>query len=74
MISDHKLIEFAKFNNWYYGVPFNSIKSGYINIGIFNPAGLKSLQNNKLDYTIVPIYIEEKLFTRLKRAYDREGK
>ena len=74
LIDENKLIEFTNFRNWKYGVPFTSVKPGYINIGVFNPQGLKSLQSKKLKYTIVPVYLEEKFWTRMRRSHDREGK
>lgn len=74
LIHEKKLVEFTTFRGWYYGVPFTSVKSGYINIGVFNPQGLKTLQKYRYKYEIVPIYMEEKFSTRMHRSYAREGK
>lgn len=67
-----QLIEHAHFRGWQYGVPYSEVRRGYINIGVFNLEGLKSLQKAKDNYTIIPIYLEEKLSTRLRRSYQRE--
>ena len=74
LINNNQLIEFTHFRGWKYGVPFQSIRPGYINIGVFNPEGLKSLQLHKWKYTIVPVYLEEKFSTRMRRSHDREGR
>jgi guanylate kinase len=74
LINKKALVEFATFRGWYYGVPFSSVQSGYINIGVFNPQGLRTLQKYRYEYDIVPVYIEEKLSTRMRRSHDREGK
>ena len=50
LMEDRQLIEYTYFNNQYYGVPYKQAKSGYINIGVFNPEGLKTLKRLKLDY------------------------
>lgn len=74
MITNRELIEFTHFRDWQYGVPISSIKPGYINVGVFNPEGLSTLQKNRFDYTVVPIYLEEKFKIRMLRSYHREGR
>lgn len=74
LIENHQLIEHTHFRGWCYGIPFNEVKPGYINIGVFNLEGLESLTFNKIKYTIIPVYLEEKLNVRLKRSRDREGR
>lgn len=74
LIKKRVMIEHAKFRGWYYGIPYNEVKRGCINIGVFNLEGLVSLQKAKYDYTIIPIYINEKLGIRLQRSHDREDK
>ena len=73
LIETKKLVEFTHFRSWQYGVPFESIKSGYINIGVFNPEGLRSLQYNKYKYTIIPVYLKERFWIRMRRSYERVG-
>lgn len=74
LIENNKLIEFTKFRNWYYGVPYQEIESDKINIGVFNPRGLENLRRQHIQFHVIPIYLEEKLITRLRRSHDREGK
>ena len=50
LIDNQQLIEFTHFKGKHYGVPYNEVKSGYINIGVFNPEGLRTLKRLKYDY------------------------
>ena len=45
-----------------------------INIGVFNPRSLKQLNELQSFYTIIPIYIDINVFTRLNRSIKRENK
>lgn len=70
---NQKYLEYTRFRDWYYGTPKNSINCN-INIGVFNVDGLISLYKYKKEYTIIPIYLEDNFFIRLKRSKDRENK
>lgn len=74
LIHDKSFIECTMFRGWHYGVRYNEVKSGRINIGVFNVGGLKSLESKKIKYHIIPIYLNEKLSTRLRRSREREGR
>ena len=50
MMEHQEFIEFTHFRGWHYGVPLKEVKSGYINIGVFNPEGLMTLQAMKYNY------------------------
>lgn len=64
-------IEAAVFNNWGYGTSIQSLKSDKINIGVFNPEGIRTLISDpRID--ILPIYINCKDKTRLLRILSRE--
>lgn len=64
-------IEAAVFNNWGYGTSIQSLKSDKINIGVFNPEGIRTLISDpRID--ILPIYIDCKDKTRLLRILSRE--
>ena len=65
-------LESSCFRNWRYGTHVNSIKNDKINIGIFNAEGIRSLQSKISEYNIIPIYLEENCFERLRRSYQRE--
>ena len=42
-INNGDMFEYTKFNNWYYGTSKNSLDPNKINIGVFNPEGVRSL-------------------------------
>jgi guanylate kinase len=42
-IKKGEILEYAVFNNWYYGTSFDSLKEDQINIGAFNPAAIRQL-------------------------------
>ena len=68
------MLEYTNFNNWYYGTGLKSIKSGTINIGVFNIQGicnlLKTIPEKQCE--IFPIEVIAKDTTRLIRAISRE--
>lgn len=59
LIKNQKLFEFTYFKQQYYGVCLSEIKKDSINIGVFNPQGLRTLRKFSYDYQIIPIYLEE---------------
>ena len=43
-ILNDEMLEFTRFNNWWYGTSYDSVRSdGVVNIGVFNPAGVRQL-------------------------------
>ena len=43
-VMDDEMLEFTRFNNWWYGTSYDSVRSdGIVNIGVFNPAGVRQL-------------------------------
>lgn len=65
------MLEYTNFNNWYYGTSLDSLSKDKINIGVFNPTGIRSL----LNYPEVKV-ITFKIFcnnkNRLIRQLNRE--
>lgn len=72
-INKENYLEYSYFNNWYYGTSKDTIKDG-INVGVFNPEGIKSLSKYKDKYDVYCIYLTAGFFTRMKRAIQREHK
>ena len=64
-------LEWADFKGWYYGTPRTEVKAKF-NVGVFNPRGLQQLIHCSNQYTIVPIYLDVPVWTRLSRSYRRE--
>lgn len=68
----NEMLEASVFNNWCYGTPFSSLSLDDINIGVFNPTGIESLQLHKniIDLTVYYICVSDK--ERLIRQLNRE--
>lgn len=66
-------IEWAEFKGWRYGTHRSEI-SNSINVGVFNPEGVRKLFKLQKEYIIIPVLLEVNLFTRLKRSYQRENR
>lgn len=66
-----QMLETTEFNGWHYGTGIMSLSNDKINVGVFNPAGLRTLRlNDAIDLDIFYITAPDK--TRLIRQLDRE--
>lgn len=67
----NEMLEAAVFNDWCYGTSFDSLRINDINIGVFNPTGIETMNSLKnVDLTVYYVRASDK--TRLKRQLDRE--
>ena len=65
------MFENVVFNGWHYGTSCDSLKENLINIGVFNPEGIRILsQNEDCELLIFRIIASDK--TRLLRQLHRE--
>lgn len=72
-INNNNMIEFSQFNNWYYGTNLISLSKNKVNIGVFNPSGLRMLwKNPDIRLAIYLIDADDKI--RLMRSLEREEK
>lgn len=69
-ILNDQLLEYAEFNNWYYGTALDALDENKINIGVFNPEGIKNLQRDDINLIVYRIVVPAK--TRLLRQLNRE--
>lgn len=70
-ITNDTMLEYTIFNNWYYGTALSSLKEDKINIGVFNPQGIRNLlQYDAIDARVIRLCTSEK--TRLIRQLNRE--
>lgn len=70
-IEDGDMLESTKFNNWYYGTALSSLDPNKINIGVFNPEGVrKILSNPECNVLVIRVAVDAK--TRLQRQLNRE--
>lgn len=66
-----EMLEYTKFNSWYYGTGLNSIREDKINIGVFNPTGIQTLLQLK-NIKVIPVYIYRPAKLRLIGQLTRE--
>lgn len=65
------MLETTCFNNWHYGTSLDCLSEDRINVGVFNPAGVRAiLNNNKVETTV--LYVQAGAKTRLLRQLNRE--
>ena len=71
-IINDEMLEFTNFNNWWYGTSYDSIRSdGIVNIGVFNPSGVRQLLDRPdCDVTVYWVTTSDK--QRLYRQLSRE--
>ena len=68
---DGLMLEATLFNDWAYGTAWDALKLNDINIGVFNPAGIDALLENKnIDLKVFYIDADDKV--RLMRQLNRE--
>lgn len=66
-----EMIETTEFNDWYYGTSIKSLSKDKVNIGVFNPEGVRSLKSQP-DIEVWVCYIYARAKTRLLRQLKRE--
>jgi guanylate kinase len=70
-ILNHEMLEYTRFNSWFYGTSLQSVNEDKINIGVFNPTGVRLLQQRAdVELKIYRIWADDK--TRLIRQLMRE--
>lgn len=70
-IKNNEMLEYTKFNDWYYGTMKEALSTEKVNIGVFNPAGIRELsKNSNIDLSIVWVHTSDK--ERLLRQLYRE--
>ena len=73
MTLDLQMLETSCFNNWMYGTAERSLVEDKINIGVFNPEGIRSMQefSDIIDLKVVYVWASDK--ERLLRQLNREA-
>lgn len=65
-------LEHTIFRGWFYGTRYDELQENKINIGVFNPAGVRSLRS-AAGINVVPILCEVPFGERMRRARKRDG-
>ncbi len=71
-LNDNKILEHTCFNDWYYGTSINELQKDKINIGVFNPQGVRSLLSHSDTIDVLPVWIKTNNKQRLLRSLKRE--
>ena len=65
------MLEYTQFNGWFYGTSKDSVREDKINIGVFNPEGIRNLlRRNDVELIVVRVWRPAKL--RLLGQLNRE--
>lgn len=67
-------LECTSFKNWHYGIRKSELENAEVYIVVINPKGLENFKKYRRQYQIIPIYLKNNLFYRLRRSYERESK
>ena len=67
-----KILEFSSFNSWKYGTCIDALDPDGINIGVFNPQGIRNLLKLSDTLEVLPVWIQADDKTRLMRSLNRE--
>lgn len=70
-IQENKMLEYTQFNGWFYGTLKNTLHTTKPNIGVFNPAGIRSLLKRP-DIDLKVFYVRVPAKERLIRQLNRE--
>ena len=71
------MLEATEFNNWHYGTALSSLSTDKVNVGVFNPEGIRCLmEDNFVD--LIAYYVQvgdkERLIRQLIREVDPDVK
>ena len=72
LIAENKILEYTIFNWWYYGTCIDNLKKDMINVGVFNPEGIRKLLKHSEKIDILPVWIQASGKNRLLRSLYRE--
>ena len=66
------MIEYVKFNDWYYGTCVDELDEEKINVGVFDPSRVRNLLQHLDILDVLPVWIQTKDKERLLRSLKRE--
>ena len=72
-VENGQMLEHTTFRGWHYGTSITELDSDRINVGVFNPAGIRSLLKNP-EIKLRVVWVQAHDSTRLLRQMSREEK
>ena len=68
---DFEMVEACDFRDWFYGTELKALSPDRVNVGVFNPDGIRALsEDGRVDLMVVYVIAKDKV--RIMRALDRE--
>lgn len=67
-----EMFEYTAFNGWFYGTSYDSLEKNKINVGVFNPDGIRNILAHTDDIDLKVYYIQAPAKKRLLRQLNRE--
>lgn len=71
MVFKNKMLEDSNFNGWWYGTSIDALRTDMVNVGVFNPEGIRSLLKCP-DVDVYAVYVRAADKIRLMRQLNRE--
>ena len=72
-VMNGEMIEATNFVDWFYGTGVKCLDISKVNIGVFNPEGIRSLLEDSL-FDVYPVYVDCDDWERMRRIFNRETK
>ena len=70
-VLNYEMLEATSFNDWFYGTSYDTLRSDILNIGVFNPDGIRAIEGRSdIDLKVFRITCSDKI--RLLRQLNRE--
>lgn len=70
-VLNYEMLEATSFNDWFYGTSYDTLRSDVLNIGVFNPDGIRAIEGRSdIDLRVFRITCSDKI--RLLRQLNRE--
>lgn len=70
-VLNFEMAEATDFREWFYGTEYRALKEKGLNVGVFNPDGVRALsEDSKINLLVIYVTVSDK--TRIIRALNRE--
>ncbi len=71
-VLNYEMVEASDFRDWFYGTELKALDENKINIGVFNPDGIRALkEDSRIELLVIYVTASDK--TRLSRVLNREA-
>ena len=70
-VLNYEMLEATNFNDWFYGTSYDTLRSDVLNIGVFNPDGIRAIEGRKdIDLKVFRVVCSDRI--RLLIQLNRE--